>query len=303
MTYPHPSNDTIAPIPGQAHDQPGVEFGTSADGFPVARIGDTTLAMVPTADGRENFLASAWRLTRPLADLKRRDFHGHEGRLDNEAAFRARVVETARHKAELANLSREQVRMSCSTPWGASQHATIYADGIVFHATSGHGGFHLSAARNDKVLEVLRNASGWYEEDTEWAIVALIFPDVFTTYERSCADETLRNAWPSEWERIHGRRLEPGESWSKDKAVFERTHVHDWVVASAITSTHHAGMVEVVARRSRASTAQDEERRFLVPSSEYDTRGRFGFVIDGQRHAIYDGPSNFLGWPRRKTLS
>lgn len=278
-----------------------VTFGVSADGFPVARIGDTTLAMVPTADGSAGFLASAWRSTRPLSDLKRQDFHGHDGRLDGEAEFRARVFETARHKTELAALRREQVRMSCSTPWGASQHATIYADGIVSHTTSGHGGFHLSPARNVKVPTALRNTSGWYEEDAEWAIVALTFPDVFTTYERACADETIRNTWPFEWERIHGRRLEPGESWTTDKTAFEQEHGFDWVVASAITSSHHVGMIEVVARRGSASTAQDEERRFLVPDTEYETRGRFGFVIDEQRHAVYDGPSDFLALQRRRT--
>ncbi|WP_159952365.1 hypothetical protein [Rhizobium sp. 18065] len=278
-----------------------VTFGVSADGFPVARIGDTTLAMVPTADGSAAFLASAWRVTRPLSDLKRQDFFGHEGRLDGEAAFRARVFETARHKAQLASLRREQVRMSCSTPWGASQHATIYADGIVFHSTSGHGGFHLTPERNVKVLETLRKSSGWYEEDAEWAIVALIFPDVFTTSERTCADETIRNTWPLEWEHIHGRPLKPGASWTKDKAAFEQEHIGDWVVTSAIRSSHHAGMVEVVARRDGSSTSQDEERRFMVPAAEYETRGRFGFVIDEQRHAVYDGPSDFLGLQRRRT--
>lgn len=145
-----------------------VTFGNSADGFPVSRIGDTTLAMVPKADGSMGFLARAWRLTRPLSALKRQDFHGHDGRLDGEAEFRAQVFETARHKAELAALRREQVRMCCRTPWGASQHATIYAIGIVSHATSGHGGFHLSAACNVKVPLTLRNASCWYEEDAEW---------------------------------------------------------------------------------------------------------------------------------------
>jgi hypothetical protein len=279
-----------------------VTFGVSADGFPVARIGDTTLAMVQTADGSAAFLASAWRLTRRLSDLKRQDFHGHDGRLDGEAEFRARVFETARHKAELVALRRQQVHMSCSTPWGASQHATIYADGIVSHTTSGHGGFHLSVARNVKVLEALRNASGWYEEDAEWAIVALTFPDLFTTYERTCADETILNTWPSAWERIHSRRLEPGESWTKDKAAFELKHVHDWVVTSAIKSNHHAGMVEVVARRGSIDIGQNEEcRRFLVLAMEYETRGRFGFVIDQQRHTVYDGPSDFLGWQRQRT--
>lgn len=280
-------------------DEYDVTFGVSADGFPVARIGDTTLAMVPTADGSSGFLASAWRVSRPLSDLKRQDFFGHDGRLDGEAEFRARVFETARHKTELASLRREQVRMSCSTPWGASQHATTYAAGIVFHSTSGHGGFHLSAARNVIVLEGLRNASGWYEEDAEWAIVALTFPEVFTTCERTCADETIRNTWPSAWEQIHGRWLQPGESWTKDKTAFEQKHVYDWVVTSAIRSSHHAGMVEVVARRS--SSGGDNERRYLVPGTEYETRGRFGFVIEEQRHAVYDGPSDFLGWQQRWT--
>jgi hypothetical protein len=282
-------------------DEYDVTFGISAEGFPVARIDDTILAMVPTADGSAGFLASAWRSTRPLSDLTRQDFFGHEGRLDSEAEFLARVFETARHKAELAALRREQVPMSCSTPWGASQHATVYANGIVSHATSGHGGFHLSAACNVKVPLTLRNAAGWYEEDAEWAIVALTLPDVFTTYERSCADATIRNTWPFEWERINGRRLEPGESWSKDKTAFEQKHVFDWVVTSAINSNHHAGMVEVVARRSSAGIGPDEERRYLVPSTEYETRGRFGFVIDEQRHAVYDGPSDFIGWQRRRT--
>lgn len=295
MTAPHVEK----PSPTEV-DEIDIAFGVSADGFPVARIGDTTLAMVPTADGTAGFLASAWRVSRPLSDLKRQDFLGHDGRLGGEAAFRVRVLETARHKAELAVLRREQTRTSCSTPWGASQHATIYADGIVSHTTSGHGGFHLSVARNVRILQALRNASGWYEEDAQWAIVALTFPELFTTYERRCADETIRNTWPLEWERIHGRQLKPGESWTKDKTAFEQKHVHDWVVTSAISSNHQPGMVEVVARRSNAAIGQDEERRFLVPSAEYRTRGRFGFVIDEQRHAVYDGPSDFLGWHPRE---
>ncbi|MDZ7927846.1 MAG: hypothetical protein U5L46_12575 [Agrobacterium sp.] len=282
-------------------DEYDVTFGISADGLPIARVGDTTLAMVPTADGSGGFLASAWRSTRALSELKRPDFFGHEGRIDSEAEFRARVLEMARHKAELAVLVRHQVRMPCSTPWGTSQHATIYADGIVLHATSGHGGFHLSPARNAIVLDALSNTSGWYEEDAEWAIVALTSPDLFTTYERTCADDTIRNNWPFEWERIHGRQLEPGESWAKDKTAFEQKHASDWVVTSAIRSSHHAGMVEVVAHRSRAEIGQNDEQYFLVPAKEYETRGRFGFVIDEQRHVIYNGPSDFLGLQRRRT--
>ncbi|PDT01450.1 hypothetical protein CO666_25490 [Rhizobium chutanense] len=276
----------------------GVEFGVSADGFPVARIADTLLAMVPARDGA-SFLASGWRLTRPLSELMRGDFHGHHGRLDDEAEFRARVFETARHSHELSALGRIQIRMVATTPWGPSQLATIYAEGIVSHMTAGHGGFHLSAERNLRVSSLLRKSSPWYEEDAEWAIVAHTFPDLFTAYERKCADETIRNSWPSAWEEIHGRELAPGQSWTKDREAFERKHAGDWIAISAIFSNQHADMTEVVATRGGRRDGRAEEIRFLVPRAEYAARDRFGFVIDPDRHDPYDGPSSFVGWQGR----
>ncbi|PYE30419.1 N12 class adenine-specific DNA methylase [Rhizobium sp. PP-WC-1G-195] len=114
--------------------------------------------------------------------------------------------------------------------------------------------------------EALRNASGWYEEDAEWAIVAQTFPEVFTTYERRSANETIRNTWPIGWEKIHGCQLKPGESWTKDKKTFEQEHIHDWIVTSAIRSSHNAGMVEVVARCS--STGTDRVQRQIEGRAE-----------------------------------
>jgi hypothetical protein len=35
-----------------------------------------------------------------------------------------------------------------------------------------------------------------------------------------------------------------------------------------------------------------------VPVEEYEV-GRFGFVIDVDRHPVYRGPSSFIGWQRR----
>lgn len=60
-------------------DLSGVEFATSADGLPVARIGDLVLAMVTSPSGIA-FVASAGAIRRPLADLTRAEFIGHEGR-------------------------------------------------------------------------------------------------------------------------------------------------------------------------------------------------------------------------------
>ncbi|WP_434730682.1 DUF7007 domain-containing protein [Rhizobium binae] len=283
-------SNMVAPTP----DLSGVEFATSADGLPVARIGDLVLAMVTSPSGFA-FLASAVAVRRPLADLKRADFMGHDGRVADEAEFRLRVAETAGHKRDLARLDRVQTRMSASTPWGGSQMAVLYVEGVVAHMTSGHGGFHLSTDRNAKVHPLLRKDTPWYEEDCEWAIVAFSFPVLFTGYERSLAEKTIRNTWPDAWEKIRGCSLAEGESWTKDRRAFDQRHRADFIVTSAIRSDQRAGMTEVVAIVGEGSIHSGAERRFLVPSDEYAGRGPFGFVIDLARHAEYDGPSSFIG--------
>lgn len=282
---------------GSAPDASGMEFGRSADDMAVARVGDLVFAMVPARDGRY-FLASAWRVSRPLAELKRDDFYSHHGPVKGEAAFRNRMIEQAGHSRELRLLSRQTVRVTCRTPWGPSQGATVYADGIVCHTTASHGGFRLSAARNAKVHSMLRTDGGWYEEDAAWAIVALTYPDLFTTYERKCADKTIRDNWPDAWETIFGRSLAPAESHKRDDAAFAREHAGDWIVTAALRSDHHPGMTEVIATIGGTRGEPAQERRFLVPSDEY-TVGRFGFVIDEAQHAAYEGPSSFAAWRGR----
>ncbi|KNY31231.1 hypothetical protein YA62_024820 [Agrobacterium sp. LC34] len=295
-------NDPVTTDPAIIPEDSGVEFARSAEDFPVARIGDITLAMLPFPKG-DGFLASAWRISRPLTEMRREDFYGHEGRLADENAFRDRVFETAQHRRELSTLNRVQTRMARSTPWGASQMATVYAEGVTSHMTAGHGGFHLSVERNDLIHPALRKESRWYEEDAEWAIVALTFPDLFTTYERRIAGDTIRNTWPDAWETIHGCILDPAESWAKARRLFDEGHADDWVVISAILSSHHAGMTEVIATLGGRRDLDALERRYLVPSPEYATRSPFGFVIDMDRHQPYDGPSSFIGWDPGRTAA
>jgi hypothetical protein len=278
----------------------GVEFARSAENFPVARIDDIVLAMLPGRDGA-SILASAWPVSRPLAELTRADFYIYESTLADEAAFRSRVFETAEHKRELQRLARQTMRVHCSTPWGPSQGATLYAEGIAYHSTASHGGFKLSAERNRKVHPTLRSEGGWYQEDAAWAIVAITFPHLFTSYERRCSEKTIKDSWPDAWERIFGTVLNPGESHEKDRRVFDRQHESDWIVISAIRSTHQSGFVEVVATLGGRRGERVEERRFLVPGDEYKV-GRFGFVVDEARHGAYDGPSDFIGWRQRISL-
>lgn len=286
--------ETVGP---STPESSGIEFGTSADGMLVAPIGDLVFAMVPARDG-QYFLASARCVSRPFADLKRDDFYSHHGRIEDELEFHARMLEQAEHNRELAGLSRRTARIHCNTPWGPSQGATIYAEGVVSHTTAGHGGFKLSAERNGRVHPALRRDSGFYEEDAEWAIVALTFPDLFTAFELKCADKTIRDCWPDAWEVIFGRGLVPGESMEKDRRTFDQQHANDWIVISALRSNHHRGMTEVIATRGGRRDHGVGERRFLVPSADYKA-GCFGFVIDETRHAVYEGPSSFASWTGR----
>ncbi len=288
---------STAVAPRASASFPIPEFGQSADGLNVVRIGNAAYAMISRRAGGY-FVGSGWRLTKPIAEWKRSDFYGHGGDIADEVAFRVFVQEQAEHQAEKAALGRQEFRAYASTPWGPSQGAVRYGEGVVFHSTSGHGGFHLSAERNAKVHPLLQHAGGWYEEDAACAAVATAWPDLFTALERRRAEETLRYSWPYAWEAIHGRALRPGESRARDAEAFARDHADDWVVISAIYSDHHLGFTEVVATRGGRSDQQAEERRFLVPSAEYKV-GLFGFVIDEARHAFYDGPSSFIGWRSR----
>lgn len=281
-------------LPDPTSGNPEVEYGRSADGFLAARVGETAFAMLPARRGG-HYLATGWRLGRPIAEWHHADFYGHSGALADEAAFRSKVAENAKHQREKRALGRKDLQFAASTPWGGSQGATVYADGVVCHSTAGHGGFKLSAERNRKVHPVLRSAGGWYEEDAEWAIVAITFPHLFTAFERRSAERTVKDSWPDAWEALFGTILQPGESREKDRRAFEKAHAHDWVVASAITSKHQPGFVEVVATLGGKRGWGTEERRFLVPSDEYQI-GRFGFVIDEARHRVYGGPSDFVGW-------
>ena len=288
----------LTPVAGSTSGFPEVEYGRSADGIIVARVGETAFAMLPARDGR-NYLATGWRIGRPITEWKRSDFYGHSGELADEAAFRARVAENAQHQHEKRALGRRDVRSSANTPWGPSQGATLYAEDVVFHSTAGHGGFHLSAARNRTIDPMLRSAGGWYEEDAEWAIVAITFPHLFTALERCHAEQTIKDSWPNAWEAIFRTILGPGESREKDRRAFEEAHADDWIVVSAINSDHEKGFVECVATLGGRRGEGTEERRFLVPSEEYEV-GRFGFVIDQDRHRLYAGPSSFVGWQGRR---
>lgn len=259
-------------------------FSRSADGLPVASIADIVYAMIPTPAGRF-YLVEGLRRSAPLEEMTREDFFSHLGNLTDEPDFRSKVQERADHQNELGRLDRHTI--SCygvTTPWGRPDSAVEYLQGIVFYETPSHGGFKLSSERNKLVPAKLRHASGWYEEDQEAAIVAYAFPQLFTTLERKVAEKTVVDSWPDAYEAITKRVLAPGESTAKDQRAFEAAHTADWVVVSAITARDNPDLVDVVATLGGRRVFDSAQRGFRVPTSEYATRSRFGFVIDPARH-------------------
>jgi hypothetical protein len=173
------------------------------------------------------------------------------------------------------------------SPWGAVQYSSpIGTDGIFMVSTAGHGGIKVPAALNRRVHEAWRQAGGWYEEDCEWAIVALTFPELFAGHIEA-AESSARNYFPDEYTAATGKAVPVAESYTLRKRAFEASTADAFVVTSAFGDWHEAvpaGMVGVVARRK----SDDARATFLLPEEDYQTRGEDGFVIDEARHTRAD---------------
>jgi hypothetical protein len=93
-----------------------------------------------------------------------------------------------------------------NTPWGRPNSVRVIAEGIVFYETPSHGGFWLSPERVTTMPPALRDfvpfaGANWYEEDCDWAIVALAFPQFFSTDQQQQAARSIQR-WKPE---LHAR--------------------------------------------------------------------------------------------------
>lgn len=126
-----------------------------------------------------------------------------------------------------------------SSPWGSVQGGSVLAEGIVSVYTAGHGGIKLDAARNAKVPEVCRAPSGWYEEDCEWSIPALVFPEAFP--DRPGMDKTMaqyatescRNWFPEAYTAITGEEVTLEQSSTLRERAFKLETRDKFVVTTA----------------------------------------------------------------------
>lgn len=101
-----------------------------------------------------------------------------------------------------------------STPWGRSQFSRQIADDIIRYYTASHGGYFVPAERVAQMPEALRpdptsidaSENGfWFEEDDEWIVLALSFPQFFTSEVCASAEKTLLNWRPDVWEKWSGK--------------------------------------------------------------------------------------------------
>lgn len=87
-----------------------------------------------------------------------------------------------------------------NSPWGAIQTMTEVAPGILQVTTPSHGGLYVTADLVAQMPEHLRetpySSGGWFEEDVDWALVALAFPQHFTAQMILAAHRIVGYVYP-----------------------------------------------------------------------------------------------------------
>ena len=220
-----------------------------------------------------------------------------EGRPDGQPG---EIDATPRERPAQRYSHASAVREGQRSPWGTIDHVSHWDVGITNVGTSGHGGVKLSPGRNRAVHEAWRRPGGWYEEDCEWAIVAVTFPECYSPEHAALGKQMARDWFPDEYETVTGEQIKPGESYIRDKDEFATEHATDLVTTAALVAapgtverivrddgvtgglrlvSAEQQMVKVWARIGGRDSTSRQSRAFLVPASDYATRGRFGFVI------------------------
>lgn len=122
---------------------------------------------------------------------------------------------------------KETIMARKSTPWGPAQHTAVIAPGIVSYSTAGHGGIWLDARHEEMRKERFPSfrpftSDQWYEEDQDWAIVALTFPQFFDAQDLRAAIRTAD--YSAKFDTQPGRVASEHRGWQD---------VHNWVQSNA----------------------------------------------------------------------
>jgi hypothetical protein len=134
------------------------------------------------------------------------------GASNKEGEHTCQVTDGDRYYCEFARYPERPV----DTPWGRPDTVKEIARGIVSYSTPSHGGFWLSPARVASMPKPLRDfvpfggeqtgPGRWYEEDCDWAVVALAFPQFFPAEAVDAARATVKNWKPELHEQLTAMR-------------------------------------------------------------------------------------------------
>ena len=113
-----------------------------------------------------------------------------------------------------------------NTIWGIVQQAEFIAPGIVKVHTAGHGGYVLDQARAASVYKMFPEFTTFggdsrsFEEDCDWCVVALAFPQSFGSATIKAAEETMKGMaslsekWAKCWASYSERTLGIPSGWT-----------------------------------------------------------------------------------------
>lgn len=192
--------------------------------------------------------------------------------------------------------AKEQQRYTTS-PWGKVQCLYTLAPGIYSVSTARHGGIKLDREHNARMPDGMRCRGGWYEEDCDWCLPFVVFQaEIMAGQDNGACRailagehiKTFREWHPSAFEAWFDVELKLGESYIRDKALWDEEHKADYVVFSASGSWHKTvpdGFVGVLAK----NPATTDVIRKLIPAQEYSECGRFSFVVAE--------PDDYQYWP------
>ena len=171
--------------------------------------------------------------------------------------------------------------------WGAIQAAEQILPGIWQVHTASHGGFILSDSRQAAMPGSLKLDGTSYEEDADYALVALGFEAEFTRLGGADAlmvrnaHDTVRNWHPDRYAAFTGKPVEPRDSHILKLRDAYAVRIGRHVVVAAFGSWADwvpEGKTGVVARRligvdqlGRARYEGDD-RRALCDEARYDAR-------------------------------
>lgn len=172
------------------------------------------------------------------------------------------------------------------TPWGEADSSRQIAVGIMEYTTPSHGGLHVSPSRLRQMPEPYRLWGGWYEEDCEWAMVAVSFPEFFSPHAVETALQMVKNVYPDKYEAVTGEIIPLAESYTKKERAFYAEHKDAYLCVCAYD--HHRPTVPTEMVGVIACVGGDKSRgrkAFLVPEAEYSRpRNGLPFVVDPARH-------------------